>query len=565
MTETPESLRIVRVRVRNTMKVSLVDIVPRGSTVTLGGDNGAGKSSVLEAIRMLCGGRRVMPERPIRAGARRAQQLMILRDAAILDGDAEERPGDIVVERVITENSDRLVVRAAGGDAFKAPQAMLDQLFTSLTFDPVAFVKQKPDVQERTLRTLLGLDFSELDQRRARLFADRTEAGRGREAAAARVKAVAGPFPDAPAEPVSVAVLSRELERRLAQAAEKGAPAWPVERQAVRCGRGSRSGRSKAHVESVERLKEQLQDAARGRFLEAESALAELTSPPCGAQRGSRCTCRHLQGGDRRHRRRRPGGADESLADVERVNAQVKANADRRALEAEARAAGKKWDDLTDAIDAIDAEKARTLAAATFPVEGLSIGAGGVLYKGPGDAEPIPFSQASTGIQIRVSVAVGLALNPQVKVLFVRDGSGLDASGLKLVGELAAAAGGQVWIEDCRTTDPDAIIIENGHVRGEEPDPVYDSETPEMGGYVSIDGDGNFTAVMPVAEDVRPPAGSSAPPGTEPPPPRPTPAVGAAQGGLFGLATDKLTPTVTTTSSGVTIERTARPPGAKRK
>jgi hypothetical protein len=46
-----------------------------------------------------------------------------------------------------------------------------------------------------------------------------------------------------------------------------------------------------------------------------------------------------------------------------------------------------------------------------------------------------------------VSVAVGFALNPAVKVLLIREGAFLDEDNLALVGRLAEEAGAQIWIE----------------------------------------------------------------------------------------------------------------------
>jgi hypothetical protein len=97
---------------------------------------------------------------------------------------------------------------------------------------------------------------------------------------------------------------------------------------------------------------------------------------------------------------------------------------------------------LTSDIEDTDTEKAQRLAAAKFPVEGLGISdAGGVTWNG------LPFEQASTAVRTRVSVAIGFALNPKLKILLVRNGNDLDAKNLQLLADLAKEAGGQVWVE----------------------------------------------------------------------------------------------------------------------
>ena len=99
------------------------------------------------------------------------------------------------------------------------------------------------------------------------------------------------------------------------------------------------------------------------------------------------------------------------------------------------------------------------LAAASFPVAGLSFGEEGLLY------QDRPLEQASSAEQLRVSVAMGLALNPQLKVLLIRDGSLLDGDSMRTIAEMAEAAEAQVWIERVGDGDPAAIVIEDGSVR----------------------------------------------------------------------------------------------------
>jgi hypothetical protein len=68
---------------------------------------------------------------------------------------------------------------------------------------------------------------------------------------------------------------------------------------------------------------------------------------------------------------------------------------------------------------------------------------------------------------LRVSVAIGLALNPKLRVLLIRDGSLLDEDSLRLIGEMAEKADAQLWIE--RVEDGGAtVIIEDGSIVGQE-------------------------------------------------------------------------------------------------
>jgi hypothetical protein len=137
---------------------------------------------------------------------------------------------------------------------------------------------------------------------------------------------------------------------------------------------------------------------------------------------------------------------------IQEEKARLTAHEEHGTLETRAQA-------LTNEIQAIDQAKAKALREASFPVDGLSFDDSGVLLNG------LPFSQASQAEQLRVSVAMGFAQNPELKVLLVRDGSLLDGNSLNLLDQMARDHDGQVWIERVGEGDQCAVIIEDGVVK----------------------------------------------------------------------------------------------------
>jgi hypothetical protein len=165
------------------------------------------------------------------------------------------------------------------------------------------------------------------------------------------------------------------------------------------------------------------------------------------------------------------------LAAVQDHNRKVDANSRREAIRARTRRIPAHAEQLTATIEGADATKAERLAAAKFPVEGLGISdAGGVTWNG------LPFEQASTAVRTRVSVAIGFALNPKLKILLVRNGNDLDAKNLQLLADLAKEAGGQVWVERIAggIDGIQTVVIEDGAVQGVTlPEPIED-EVPQL-------------------------------------------------------------------------------------
>ena len=78
----------------------------------------------------------------------------------------------------------------------------------------------------------------------------------------------------------------------------------------------------------------------------------------------------------------------------------------------------------------------------------------------------IPFSQAGNAEKLRVSTAMGLAMNKDLKLLLIDDGERLDKNGKKILAEMAAEAGATILMS-CVTDDPSgcSVIIEDGVIK----------------------------------------------------------------------------------------------------
>lgn len=409
---TGKSLKIVDLKVQNIKRVRAVHITPNGdSTVILGGKNGAGKSSVLDAIAMALGGARAIPSDPVRHGAKQGSIVANL--------------GDLVVERVIAANgSTTLTVRDAEGNRQRTPQKILDDLCSRIAFDPLAFLEMDPAKQNETLRQLLGLDFSALDAERERCYSKRTDTSRDAKAARSTAEALVVP-PETPDHPVVVTELLAAL-----RAANEQTDKVRTHGRAVATLQTEIAGLDR-DLQRIEALLMQKRMQLKG--LERESPTPAPDTDAIAKQIGS----------------------------AEATNRHVHLRGQRDALELKAGALEREAAKLTARIDEIDAEKARTIAACKFPVPGLALGEQGPMLDG------VPLEQASAAQKLRVSVALGLAMNPRLKVLLVRDASLLDENSLALVAQMAADADAQVWLERVGSGDPTAVVIADGQVSGD--------------------------------------------------------------------------------------------------
>jgi hypothetical protein len=281
------------------------------------------------------------------------------------------------------------------------------------------------------LRALVGLDFSQEDAKRQEYYDKRTEVGREIRRLQGALEKLPEPPVGTPDAEVSVAELAAELERRRkANTLNEEMRRELADRRQV----------ATKQLEKVAQLERELADA---------QALLERLDAEGLAMRAKVDT---LVDQDE-------AGVVAQMATAEQTNRNVRAKADRAKLEAELEAEMQQSEQLTAKIEQVDEVKASAAAGAKYPIEGLELHDGQVHFEG------VPFEQASQAQRLRVSVAMGLALNPALKVLLVRDGSYLDAEGLRIVSEMAAAAGGQVWIE--RVSDDGkgcTVVISDGAV-----------------------------------------------------------------------------------------------------
>lgn len=74
----------------------------------------------------------------------------------------------------------------------------------------------------------------------------------------------------------------------------------------------------------------------------------------------------------------------------------------------------------------------------------------------------LPLDQASAAERLRVSVAIRLAMNPRLRVLLIRDANLMDRESMRLVAEMARAAGAQLRLERVEVDDQATVLIEDG-------------------------------------------------------------------------------------------------------
>jgi DNA repair exonuclease SbcCD ATPase subunit len=468
-------MHIVRFEASNIKKLKAVEIVPNGpGVVTITGRNGQGKTSILDAIFMALGGRQAVCDQPIRQGQSKAHITVDLHDL-------------VVTRKFTSGGTGSLTVTTKDGIPVKSPQGVLDSICSYVGFDPLAFVRMDPASQRNTLRKLVGLDFTQLDTDKAEAYAERTRVNR--ELDSAKYRLANYKFdPAAPQEAVSVTALMGQLSevkkqgdqklKELRQANQQKLEAMEqvhCKNQAVQEhlaeGEEVTAGLQR-DIEQVDEMIKAMEEAlAEKRTVRAAlvQGLANHKNNVAMAKEAVKGLVWPNLDKVRRDNQSEEDAlivanqqAEEPIAEqirgADAINTQVRSNALYRELKTQVDELARKTALLTTTIEHCESSKSRMLEEAKFPLKGLSFDDGGVLLDG------VPFAQGSQAQQLRAATAIGLAMDPQVRVILIRDGSLLDAESMGYIAELAKNHDAQVWIERVSDKSPGAIVIEDGEI-----------------------------------------------------------------------------------------------------
>lgn len=403
-------MKIIKLEAQNIKRLKAISIEPDGSLVVIGGQNGQGKSSTLDAIEYALGGTSGICDEPVRRGEGKAKIVCDL--------------GDIVVTRMFAKTGQSaLAVTNKDGQTFGSPQTMLNELVGRISFDPLEFATMKPADRLETLKAVVGLDFSVADADRELAYDARTQVNRESRALGAQLDSLHFHL-DAPAEPVSLEGLMAEFEKREANNRTNTLAADQL-------------ATTDSEIEEVE-----------CRITEFEDQLAELRKVRNDLQEANLA----LVDQDTQE-------IKDQIAGAESANSKFRDNNVHARLTEKIEGLNLQTIRHTKDIEEIDKAKAEELAAVDFPIEGLSFNEDGVSYN------DLPFDQASDAEKLRISVAMGLAMNSKLKVLLIRNGSLLDEDNLRMIAEMAAEKDAQVWMERVGKGKECSVIIEDGSIK----------------------------------------------------------------------------------------------------
>ena len=438
------TVKITSFEAENVKRVKAVSLEPAANGLTvIGGRNGQGKTSILDAISWALGGERFTPSTPKREGSVTDPYLHV------------ELSNGIIVERK-GKNSTLKVLDPEG---CKSGQTLLNELLETLALNLPKFLAKNDKEKAEILLKIIGVgdELASLDAQEQKLYQQRTSIGqyeRQKRGAAEEMTL----WPNVPEEPISASELIQEQQAILLRNAE--------------------NQKKRDQVYTLNRTKEELSEQIAKisaeitikqneiKKLEQEKAQTVLTFNQAVTD------CATAQKTAEQLQDESTEAIEKSLAEIDATNAKIRENAARESAIKEADELKGQYDELSQQIDTVRNARARLLDGADLPLAELGVESDVLTYKGKA------WDCMSSSEQLRVATAIVRRLKPECGFVLVDKLEQFDTQTLADFGSWAESEGLQVIGTRVSTGDECSIIIEDGRVLETDTPPQKTTPAP---------------------------------------------------------------------------------------
>lgn len=397
-------VKINTLEVENVKRVKAVTLTPSENGLTiLGGNNGQGKTSVLDAICWAVGGNKFKPTNAARDGAYTDPHIRL----TLSNGLVVERAGKNAALKVIDPQGN------------KSGQALLDSFISELALNLPKFLNASDKEKADTLLRIIGVGdkLAQMEIEEQRLYNQRRAVGQ----IADQKKKFAAELPswqNVPEQPVTASELIQRQQEILRKNAEN---------QRLR-------GELAKWTAEVSRLESEL-ESAKQKLLIAQTSASDLNDESTSE-------------------------IERSIAEIDAVNAKVRDNIAKAQAEQEASDLTAQYDGLTEDIENIRKARTDLLNSADLPLPGLTVESGKLLYKGKA------WDCMSGSEQLTVATAIVRRLNPQCGFVLLDKLEQMDVQTLAAFGQWLESQGLQAIATRVSLGDECSVIIEDGYIAG---------------------------------------------------------------------------------------------------
>ena len=408
------SVSISKFEIENVKRVKVVKVKPDATGLTiLGGDNGQGKTSVLDAIAYALGGEKYRPSKFSREGSVNPGTIKIVMS------------NGLVVER----KGKNAALKVTDPSGQKAGQTLLDSFVSTLALDLPRFLEASSKDKANTLLKIIGVgdQLAAMDMKEKELFSERTVTGRTADTKA-KFAENQPYYPDAPKELISASELIQKQQDILARNAQR--QQWQRDHDAL--------------IDKSMRIDGQIED---------------LQKKILALKQDKQTVMEQIRAGEKtpaEMKMESTAELEQNLAQIDEINRKVRANLDKERAEEDAKGYREAYDQLTVKINEIREARRKLLDGANLPLPGLSIEDGELIYQGQ------RWDNMSGSQRLIVATAIVRKLNPECGFVLMDKLEQMDLNTLKEFGAWLEQEGLQVIATRVSTGDECSIVIEDG-------------------------------------------------------------------------------------------------------
>lgn len=433
-----EGIKILNVVVENFKNIEKTEVDFAGRSATIIGKNGAGKSSFMQAICSPINSD-FIPAKPIKKGEERGSIELTI--GGTLNGEEETYTLGLYFSD--KHKKGRITITNGDGETVSGGKKLIEEIVGNIGFDIQEFIKlgvtsngsiSKPGTQEQIeiLKGLMPRDIlkqmHDLDVEYSGTYD--TRAGVNRDISHAKAKLEGHEFTQDELEFYKEAIDTKDIVSKM-NGIEKdledynkvfnGVESLKVEAPIL----GGKITRLKAELEQAE--KELRENDVK--IINGEAWLEGKTKPSMEA-------------------------LNDDLANANQHNEKVKEIKELGESQAVIRNLELDSETKTKRLEAIKKEKKEIFASSPLPVKDLTFDDEGIYFKG------LPFveGQHPTSTIILIGARIGMALNPNLRMLVIKDGSLLDKKTLKWLVSKCEEENYQLFIE--KVADNEDVEIE---------------------------------------------------------------------------------------------------------
>ncbi|MFH2141387.1 MAG: AAA family ATPase [Bacteroidota bacterium] len=446
-------MKIRKVEIKDIKKIEFAEISPTENVIYITGKNGQGKSSLLDALFSVFGGKNSLPEMPLNqnTGAKNGHVTV-------------ELDNGLRLIRKVSAAGTTLTIESETGEKITSPQKYVEEKLKYFSFNPAEFYettdpKKRAGMIKEILNTQYGNDFSVLgnlyqksgyqdgniieyidsltNDKNGILYLSRRKAGELIKMAPENKNIELGDF-DIESKKEEL----QELESQLQKNDENS-------QKIIRIISNIKNTESSYKI-SYESIPQPVKDTRIQEYLNfgqiIENALEAL------GEAGGNIQAKRTDIEEQiREIRESISEYLQNKSEIERY--QEKLNQYREAIN--------EYDKLDNLIKELRIKRENLIGQAKLPLEGMEMDGYNITVKG------IPFEQLSQSEKIIASVNVAMALNPELKVMRVLNGNLLDSETFEYLKKIITDNDYQLWIEYIQDENTGiGYFIENGKITG---------------------------------------------------------------------------------------------------